>query len=259
MRSQEFRRALPAPVRRELRRAVGHARTVKARLRPTPLPPDTLDCLFGRNEYGAYCVPRSSRHRAVAKAVMRCRVWEPDTLSLMRSVPGDVVHAGTFFGDFLPALASSRDGIVWAFEPNRENYRCAHITTELNALENVALSHAALSDAPGEASLITTDREGRQFGGGSRLISEAPNGRGHETVPVVTVDEAVPADRTVGIVQLDVEGHERQALLGAMLTIERCRPLLILETLPAEAWIEEYLPTYKRATALVHNTVLKAR
>ena len=59
--------------------------------------------------------------------------------------------------------------------------------------------------------------------------------------------------------QLDVEGHEQQALLGAMLTIARCRPLLILETLPAEDWIEEHLPAYNRATALAFgNTVLEA-
>jgi FkbM family methyltransferase len=239
---------------------VGRARTAKAAVRPTPLPPAALDCVFARNEYGAYCVPRSSRHRPAAKAVMRCRVWEPDTLGLIRSAPGDVVHAGTFFGDFLPALASARDGIVWAFEPNRENYRCAHITAELNALENVTLTHAALSDTPGEAVLATSDRHGRPSGGGSRLISGAPDGRSHETVPVVTIDEAVPSDRQVGVLQLDVEGYEQQALLGAMLTIKRCRPLLILESLPARDWMEEHLPDYEAATDLPFgNKVLEAR
>lgn len=187
-------------------------------------------------------------------------MWEPDTLSLIRSAPGDVVHAGTFFGDFLPALASARDGIVWAFEPNRENYRCARITADLNALENVTLTHAALSDTPGEAVLTTSDRHGRPSGGGSRLISGAPDGRGHETVPVVTIDEAVPSDRQVGVLRLDVEAHEQQALLGAMLTIKRCRPLLILESLPARVWMEEHLPDYGAATDLPFgNKVLKAR
>ncbi len=260
MRSEELRKALPVPVKRQLRRALGRARTVKAAVRPTPLPPAALDCVFARNEYGAYCVPRSSRHRPAAKTVLRCRVWEPDTLILMRGIPGDVVHAGTFFGDFLPALASSRDGIVWAFEPNLESYRCAHITADLNALENVTLAHAALGDVPGEASLVTSNRNGRPSGGGSRLISGAPDGRGHETVPVVTVDEAVPPDRRVGVLQLDVEGSEQRALLGAMRTIKRCRPLLILETLPAQEWIEEHLPDYGAATDLPFgNKVLKAR
>lgn len=257
MQSQKLRQALPAPVKHRLRRVVGHARRAKAVLRPAPLPPASLDCVLARNEFGAYCVPRSSRHRAAAKAVLRGRVWEADTLKLVRSVPGDVVHAGTFFGDFLPALASSRDGMVWAFEPNRESLRCARITAELNDLANVTLTHAALGDAPGEASLAVSDRRGRPFGGGSRLISDAPDGRGHEIVPVVTIDEAVPADRHVGVLQLDVEGHERQALLGAMRTIERCRPLLIVETLPPRDWMEEHLPAYETATDLAFAKVLK--
>ena len=164
------RRAVPVPIKRSLRRAIGRARVAAAPLRRVSSDPATLDCLIGRNEYGAYCVPRSSRHRPAAQAILQRSVFEPDTLSLMRSTPGDVIHAGTFFGDFLPALAS-RDAIVWAFEPNRESYRCACITAALNDLQNVRLTHAALSDAPGEATLATSDRRGVSYGGGSHLVA----------------------------------------------------------------------------------------
>jgi hypothetical protein len=41
--------------------------------------------------------------------------------------------------------------------------------------------------------------------------------------------EAVPGDRPVSIVQLDVEGHEKPVLQGAQGLIERRRPILILE------------------------------
>lgn len=45
-----------------------------------------------------------------------------------------------------------------------------------------------------------------------------------------------------------------------MRTIKRCRPLLILETLPAQEWIEEDLPEYGAATDLPFgNKVLEAR
>jgi FkbM family methyltransferase len=233
-------------------------RIAKAAARPVPLPPGALDCMLARNRYGAYCVPRSSRHRPAAQAVLQQRVWEAETLELMRSIPGDVVHAGTFFGDFLPALAGSRDGTVWAFEPNRTSYRCARITAELNGLENVTLTHAALSDAPGQASLATSDRHGVSYGGGSRLFSGSADGRLHETVPLLTVDEAVPADRHIGVLELDVEGHEQQALAGALRTIERCSPLLILEDLPAEGWLQEHLPHYRRTAMVNGNKVLEA-
>lgn len=246
------------PLKRGLRRGVARARIARAAVRPVPLPPGALDCVIARNQYGAYCVPRSSRHRPAAQAVLQQRVWEPETLSLMRSIPGDVVHAGTFFGDFLPALAGSRDGTVWAFEPNRASYRCAQITADLNGLQNVTLTHAALSDAPGEASLATGDPHGVAFGGGSRLFSGPPDGRRHETVPLVTVDEAIPSDRHIGVLELDVEGHEQQALAGAMRTIERCHPLLILEDLPAEDWLQEHLPRYHVTGMVNGNKVLEA-
>ena len=78
-------------------------------------------------------------------------------------------------------------------------------------------------------------------------------------MPLVTVDEAVPTDRHVGVLELDVEGHEQQALAGAMRTIERCRPLLILEDLPGEGWLEEHLPHYRVTSMVNSNKVLEAR
>ncbi len=148
--------------------------------------------------------------------------------------------------------------MVWAFEPNRENFRCAQITALLNDLQNVTLVNAALSDRSGEATLVTSDRRGRAAGGGSRLAVEAPSGRSHETVTLLTIDEAVPADRHIGVLELDVEGHEEQALGGALRTIERCRPLLILEALPSQEWLDEHLPAYRVTRTVNGNRVLEA-
>jgi FkbM family methyltransferase len=222
-----------------------------------PVPAGALDCVIARNTYGMYCVPRATRHRPACRAVLQSRVWEPETLNLMRGVAGDVVHAGTFFGDFLPALATSRAGTVWAFEPNRESYRCAHITVDLNELQNVTLRHGALSGEPGVGSLATTNPAGRLSGGGSRLTVNPLDGVSVEPVPLVTVDEVVPESRDVGLVELDVEGHEQQALLGALRTIERCRPILILESLPAEDWLREHLPDYQVTDVVNGNKVLR--
>ena len=68
---------------------------------------------------------------------------------------GDLVHAGTYFGDFIPALSRvcAPDAKVWAFEPNPENYRCALITTTLNNLHNVEIKNAGLGSQ--EGSMLT--------------------------------------------------------------------------------------------------------
>ncbi len=128
------------------------------------LPEDAPDSVVARNEHGLYCVPRSSAHRPVAQAILQSRVWESETLELIRGVASDadIVHAGTFFGDFVPALSRSRakGATVWAFEPGGENHRCTEITIMLNKLENVVLTHAGLDAKGGSALLATGDREG---------------------------------------------------------------------------------------------------
>jgi FkbM family methyltransferase len=247
---------VPRPVKRRARRVINSARIAKTVVRPPPLPKGALDCVLARNEYGVYCVPRASRRRPAAQAVLQGQVWEKATVDLMRGTPGDVVHAGTFFGDFLPALASGRADAIWAFEPNSESYRCAKITVALNDLQ-VTLTPAALGKASGVGTLATTNSQGRPSGGGSRLISNASDGVRTETVALVTVDEVVPEDRVVGVLQLDVEGQEQQALLGALRTVQRCRPLLILEHLPERDWLEEHLPGYRLAGSLDGNAVLQ--
>ncbi|MCK6370339.1 MAG: FkbM family methyltransferase, partial [Gammaproteobacteria bacterium] len=67
-------------------------------------------------------------------------------------------------------------------------------------------------------------------GGSSRFVEvDRPTSGKIENVPIVSVDEAVPADRQVSIIQLDVEGFEQLALAGALKTIARCRPAIMVE------------------------------
>jgi FkbM family methyltransferase len=263
-------RRLPRPIFRRFRRArnlLSEARlsaedarqrlaTPRAMRRLPPLPDAALDALIARNEHGIYCVPAEARG-VVPRTIRRGQVWERATLALLDGIEGDVVHAGAFFGDFLPALARSRDGMVWAFEPNLENFRCASITVYLNGLENVTLAHAGLSDQAGEA-FVTTGAHGWDLSGGvARLVFDDSFSRSREAVTVTTIDATIPADRHVGVVHLDVEGHEEQALLGAPRTIERCRPVVLVESLPSLQWLDQHLPGYRRTGRVDRNTVFR--
>lgn len=196
-----------------------------------------LQCRVSYNRFGGYCVPESSRHRPAARKILSHDVYEPGTIEFMVShcAKGDVVHAGTYFGDFLPALSKglAPGSKVWAFEPNPENYRCARITLEINDIQNVVLTHAGLGAKRDHLRIKTSDESGRPLGGASRIISQAPDGAAvAESIQIVTIDDAVQQDRDISIIQLDVEGYEREALTGALRTIQRCHPTLILEVLP---------------------------
>lgn len=198
-----------------------------------------LKCLIAANRHGSYCVPASSKHRPAARAILRGGVWEPETVAFVTANcgAGDIIHAGTYFGDFLPALskACAPGAQIWAFEPSLENFRCAEITLKLNDIRNVVLTNAALGECRGAGLLCTGETGAPPLGGGSTISTEKLPGFIYEAVQLVAIDEIVPAERAVSILQLDVEHYEQQALAGALSTIGRCRPLLVLETLPAEA------------------------
>lgn len=238
-----------------VRNALGLAR---GRTNRSPLPA-ILNCAVFYNEFGGYCVPRSSRHRPAAQKIMAGDVWEKPTIAFMTSVcnGGDIVHAGTYFGDFLPALSrAAGHGTVWAFEPNPENHRCAAITILLNDLRNVHLVNAALDHTSRTAALVTRSGDGRSLGGASHLADAGE--RGDVAIPTVAVDDVVPADRHVTVLQLDVEGHEQAALSGAMQTITRCRPTILLETPPQEWLSAHLLPLgYAVAGTVADNLILQ--
>jgi len=168
-------------------------------------------------------------------AILAGQIYEPNTIGLMRQFcgDGDIVHAGTYFGDFLPALAPACKGRIWAFEPCLENFRCAEVTVLLNALTNISLARAGLGEERGTMPLTVTDQGGLPRGGSSTFVPDVPvPAEFTESVPIVRIDDEVPPDRHVSVLQLDVEGYEQQALTGALGTIDRCRPAIVVEILP---------------------------
>lgn len=225
-----------------------------------------LKCTISYNRHGGYCIPESSLHRPAARAVLSGNVYEPETIEYMvaNCRDRDIIHAGTFFGDFLPALSRSvnSNAIVWAFEPNRENFRCAKITLEINDISNVRLIHAGLGARIERLFVQTTDENGRSLGGASRIIRADHAVEGREPVNVVAIDEVVPEQRDIGILQLDVEGYEKQALSGALATIRRCLPILILEVLPnsslvdSEWFLENILSLGYRMAGKFHGNIV---
>lgn len=197
------------------------------------LPPATLRGEIATNRYGAYCVPLAARDRPVARAVLAGEVWEPKVIDLLCASKGlgDIVHAGAYFGDFLPALSRTcgTEHRVWAFEPAYDNARCARITILLNDLRNVELVRAALGDTESRARLVQHDEHGTTLGGWCHLTTDPNRG---DDVPMTTIDATIPTDRHVAALHLDIEGAEAAALRGALQTIRRCRPVLVLEELP---------------------------
>lgn len=228
-----------------------------------------LKCRIWYNEYGGYCLPESSLHRSASRRILSGEVYEPQTIEFMRNncSAGDIVHAGTYFGDFLPGLsqACSPESRIWAFEPNPENFSCAQITVLINKLENVTLHNAGLGSAEDVLIMRTKDEDGRGLGGKSRIVSPKEFDPAlDEEVQIVKIDDCIDCNRAVSIIQLDVEDHEKAALIGALETIHRCLPILILEVRRGSDLLDsEWFATnilnlgYARAGTLHNNTVFQ--
>ena len=225
---------------------------------------DSVPCVIAYNKYGGYCLPINSIQRPALQVTLRGKVWEEETLNFLCSnlENGDIVHAGTYFGDFLPALskACSKNSLVWAFEPNYENFLCAKMTVYINKLSNVKLTNTGLGEKNQTALMNTSDKKGRGMGGSSTILENNNNfeERQLEEVNITSLDSFIPLDRNISILQLDVEGYEKHALSGGIEVIKRCKPILVIEALPNEAWMKKniYELGYEKVSVVQGNIIL---
>lgn len=211
------------------------------------------------NKYGKYSVP--NHNTPTVKIIKKGGVYEPDTIKFIIDNLNNkaMIHAGTYFGDFLPAISKATRGNIFAFEPNNENYKCAKETIKLNRLNNVVLHNSALSSFVGEVS-FKTSKNNVKLGGGSHIVNDGDEGDCVEKINTNTIDFILEnKDDNISIIQLDVEGHEEDALIGALNTIKKYKPIIIIENRVSNSFYEKELKPlgYKYSTRKVHmNYVL---
>jgi FkbM family methyltransferase len=174
---------------------------------------------------GEYFVPKYAAHRPAARAILAGNFYEPDTHALVSRLlavrHGSMIHAGTFFGDMLPSFSRACSGTVYAFEPVLENCVLAKLCVQANGLANVFLLNAGLGSHVEVAHIDTGEKSGSHRGGASQIAD-----RGQFTA-LVTVDSFHIGN--LAIIQLDVEGFELEALHGAVETIDRNSPVIMIE------------------------------
>lgn len=195
-----------------------------------------FDDVTARHELLGYSVdfylPGRAAHRIAVREFAEGRYYEPFTHLAFRTIleakgGRNVVHAGAFFGDMLHTLSQSA-GTVYAFEPVLENYIFAKKNAERQGLSNVVLVNAGLGEENGLLPIRTSDKLGRFIGGGSSFETGMRGGQhSYELAPVFRLDDLPVKD--LALIELDVEGFELPALMGARATIERDGPVILTE------------------------------
>lgn len=154
--------------------------------------------------------------------------WVEDSGTLEIAVPmltpfkqyipegGCVVDVGASIGDHTVTYAKwvGPTGMVWAFEPYIEAYKC--LVHNVNSYLQVAAINTALSDDVEQFDMVISNNAGASY-----VVARNGSVR-TETLDCYEMDE-------INFIKFDIEGFEFRAIQGAIETIKRCRPVMLVE------------------------------
>lgn len=189
--------------------------------------------------------------------------YEPELSYLMQSLirPGDVVlDIGANIGLHTVAFARlAHQGQVFAFEPVAEMAERNSRNCALNRLDNVTIVQCGLGESDGALEMNVVVAGDGMEGTSSFLdtvhVKTHPERYQTRRVPVRRLDDVLPELKPQGpvrFVKIDTEGFEPLVLGGALETIRRDRPAMIVEAHSTRlarlgksfGWYRETFPDY---------------
>lgn len=129
---------------------------------------------------------------------------------------------------------------IYSFEPVKENYEYLLETIKLNNLEKVVPIQKGIGE---ENCFVNFSSLGM-----TSCVAE----EGKEKMELISIDEFVAEhDLSIGLIKMDLEGYEFEALMGAKITIKRFKPILLIsiyhhpeELFGTKKFIQEMVPDY---------------
>lgn len=178
--------------------------------------------------------------RTIARSVYTAGDWDPLLVGSVFAALDEIGHpyrgttfleVGANFGVYaLPAVARFGFRRAIAYEPDPTAFRLLERNIVRNGLADRVVAHnAALSAAGGELTLSL----GSTNAGDNRIVGNGTGPEDRETVrvPARTIDDEVTAGRIplpdLGLVWLDVQGHEGEVLAGGQSLMESDVPIVL--------------------------------
>jgi FkbM family methyltransferase len=161
--------------------------------------------------------------------------YEPNEFCLLSKIlkPGmTFVDVGANMG--LYTLFAARrvgvSGCVLAIEPSSREMETLKGNVEINALNNVRVRQVALSDRASEVELLVARAQNSGHNTLGAFGYNTPLDH-REKTRTQSLDEIVQEERLskIDVIKMDIEGAELSALRGAVNTLRRDHPLLLLE------------------------------
>lgn len=142
----------------------------------------------------------------------------------------DVIDAGANTGGYVSAWLSHGANRVIAIEPVPDCF--AQLSTLYAEDPRVLTMQLAVSDAPGKLVAQNVHNCWTLLPEGSRVLDRALDYKGRPPfdVELDTIDHICSVvGASPRFMKIDVDGYDARAMRGARATIERCRPLIMLE------------------------------
>jgi FkbM family methyltransferase len=158
--------------------------------------------------------------------------------------PGSVVYdigANVGFLTVISARLTGSSGRVFAFEPLAGNIRCLEHNIRLNGFDHVDVTECALADRDGTALFLIS--KSPTWGELASVSGKVEDEIGRTEVTVCRLDSIVQQNSLPlpNLIKIDVEGSEVMVLGGAWNTIQKNRPILLIELHGTNAAIAEKL------------------
>jgi FkbM family methyltransferase len=160
-----------------------------------------------------------------------------------------VIDAGANIG-FFAFLASEKVGLegkVFTFEPASKTHELLENNIKLNGKKNIIIVKNALGDSKGELEFTLSDSSGENSG----FFQGSYN---KEIVKQITLDSFIKENniKKIDFIKADIEGMERNLLMGAKETIRKFKPKISIciyhrpsDPEVIESIIKDFVPDYK--------------
>lgn len=157
--------------------------------------------------------------------------FEPQMVKLFKSLAAKsetVLDIGANIG-CTAILFSSLSKDVHAFEPSRSTYNILERNIIKSQTQNITTHNIGLGDESCESTI--TYAPSNRSGGYISNKTQASEGHIVEQITIKTLDDTVSSNeiKNIDFVKLDVEGFEGSVIDGALDTLKRDKPIVVLE------------------------------
>jgi FkbM family methyltransferase len=159
----------------------------------------------------------SFEHRAISNFVKELKAGDT-----VLDVGANIGYTTLLFGK------KCKEGRVLSFEPSKQLFHTLTQHVQLNALTNVEPINLGLGEKESTAKLFVVDKFNT---GMNRILEQTDEDIPCESISIKKLDDIINSKglQKVNAIKIDVEGFEYKVLQGAISTLTRMRPVMMIE------------------------------